>query len=459
MEASNTSPEAQIDDAQASLNRYPLILSLQQRCMNAQDSAELSFVIANETWQVIQYRQAFVFTYDGLGRPSLKVVSGLATLQGETPFTLWLGRVCRAASADFSGTEPQRLDAGMLEHSLRENWAEWWPPHAVFVPMHGRQGQRNGFTVFVRETAWQDADLQILGLLATTWGYCQQSLLGQRPTLAEVRERLWNHRHRKKAMLIIACCLFFPVRLSALAPAEVIPLQAETVAAPMDGVVKTFHAPPNSDVKAGQLLYSLDDTTLRNRRDVALQALGVARADALAAQQKAFDNVQSKAELATLLGKVREKEAELSYVDEALTRIDVKAPLDGVFVYGDPNDWIGKPVVTGERIAQLARADDLGVLMWLPVGDAINLETGADMRVFLQVAPLSALSAQLVQTSYQASLSPEGVAAYRIRGKLETGSVARIGLRGVAKVYGSWRPLAYWILRRPLGTLRQWMGV
>ena len=40
-------------------------------------------------------------------------------------------------------------------------------------------------------------------------------------------------------------------------------------------------------------------------------------------------------------------------------------PVARVFFFGDElsNDWIGKPVTTGERIAQLAQPDDLGVLV------------------------------------------------------------------------------------------------
>lgn len=435
------------------------MLSLQQRCLRAKDDAELGFVIANETWHLLPYGQSAVFLQDRLGRPTLRTVSGLATIQEETPFTLWLGRVCRAASADFSGPEPRRMAAGLFAPELADAWSEWWPEHAVCVPLSGRDGRRLGVALFVRDTPWEDADLQLLGLLAETWGYCAHALLGERTPWTDYWKRLAAHPRRRQFALLLAIALFFPVRLSVLAPAEIIALQAEAVAAPMDGVVKAFHVAPNAAVKQGQPLFSLDDTTLRNRREIAQKALAVARADALSAQQKAFDSLQSKSELSTLLGRVREKEAELAYLDESLRRIEVQAPLDGVLVYGDPNDWLGKPVVTGERVAQLAQPNDLGVLVWLPVGDAINLEAGAAMRVYLQVAPLSSISAELVQTSYQATLSPEGIASYRIRGRLAAASEARIGLRGVAKVYGGWRPLCYWVLRRPLGALRQWLGI
>jgi hypothetical protein len=160
-----------------------------------------------------------------------------------------------------------------------------------------------------------------------------------------------------------------------------------------------------------------------------------------------------------LQGRVREKEAELASLAQLLGRVEVRAPRDGIVVFGDPNDWVGKPVVTGERIAQLADPKDAGVLVWLPAADAINLEPGAEIRLFLHVAPLAPLPARLAQTSYQAIASPEGVVGYRVRGTFtDTQPEARIGLKGTAKLYGERVPLAYLALRRPLATLREWSG-
>lgn len=157
---------------------------------------------------------------------------------------------------------------------------------------------------------------------------------------------------------------------------------------------------------------------------------------------------------------MREREAEVAYLNELLSRVEVRAPADGVAVYGDPNDWIGRPVVTGERIVLLADPKDAGVLVWLPVADAINLEPGADMGVFLHVAPLSPYTAKLTQTSYQAALSPEGIASYRIRGSFDgPAPEARVGLKGTAKLYGERVPLAYVLFRRPLAAVREWTGL
>jgi multidrug resistance efflux pump len=257
--------------------------------------------------------------------------------------------------------------------------------------------------------------------------------------------------------------LFVPVRMSVLAPAEVIALEAIAVAAPMDGVIKTFAAQPNQLVKENELLFSLDEASLRNRREVALKSLAVARADAMAAQQKSFENDNSRAEMASLNGKVAERQAEVASFDDQLKRLDVRAPRAGVIVFGDVNDWQGKPVVTGERVALLADPKDAGVMVYLAVADAINLQAGAQVKLFLQIAPLKPLLAQVSQTSYQSVLSPEGVSAYRLRAKFsdltqEQRELARIGLKGTAKLYGEKSPLGYYLFRRPISALRELTG-
>ena len=248
-----------------------------------------------------------------------------------------------------------------------------------------------------------------------------------------------------------------------LSGAEVIAFDAMAIAAPMDGVIKTFHVTPNQIVKKDAPILSLDDSSLRSRREVAIKQLAVSKADALAAAQKAFASDQSRGDLANLNGRVAEREAEVAALDDMLTRVDVKAPRDGIAVFGDVNDWQGKPVVTGERIAQLADPNDVGVLIWLPVADAIALKQGSPIKLFLQVAPLKPLNATIVQTSYQVSLSPEGVASYRLRARFELldkeeAAIARVGLKGTAKIFGEKASLGYYLFRRPLASLRELTG-
>ena len=53
---------------------------------------------------------------------------------------------------------------------------------------------------------------------------------------------------------------------------------------------------------------------------------------------------------------------------------------------------------------------------------------------------------------------PDGSYAYRLRAALATPTDHRVGLKGTARLQGRWVPLAYWALRRPLASLRAFVG-
>jgi len=433
------------------------LLHLEQRSFAAATPEVLGFTIANETLALVAYRQAAFFVMAASGKPELVTASGMVSVAEDSPYAVWLGRF-----AQTFPLEPgcHRLDFASASPDFADGWQEWLPAHLLVAPLAGPDGRVVGMVMYAREAVWSEQEIALLDRLHLTYGHCLWAVAGRRRSLAKAFARLtpgWLLRWGLPALLAI---LLIPVRLTALAPAEVIALDAVAVAAPQDGVVRTFHVLPNQPVKKGDALFSLDDTALKSRLEVAAKALEIARAEALAIQQRAFDDLKSKAELAAAIGRVQEKEAELIAVETLLSRVTVTADRDGIAVFADPNDWLGRPVQTGERVMQLADPRNAGVLVWLPVADAINLEPGAPLRLFLHTRPLAPLSAKVIQTSYQAVVSPEGVSAYRLRARFDQGeTLPRIGLRGTARVSGEWAVLGYYILRRPIAALREWTGL
>jgi hypothetical protein len=442
-----------------------LVTGLEARARAATTVAELGFSVANDSYGLLRFRQALVLDGDG-PRAALLTVSGLARPTEDSPYLIWLRRAwpwMHQQLHDKPGWLPQPgADMPGLPPGLLDGWLEWWPAGALILPIARRSGERLGWVVFLLDHPPQSLQAHALQRLLQTWGYCWEMLAG-RPKLSW--QKRWNtlEKNRKRLLILGFLSLFLiPVRQTSLAPAEVIALDAEAVAAPIDGVVKTIHVRPNQAVQVGQPLFSLDDTTLRNRLEVAQKSVAVADAELQAATQKAFDSFQSKGDLSLLRGRANEKRAELAAVRSQLARIDVTAVREGVAVFGDPDDWLGRPVTTGERIMLLANPAKPGVLIHLPVADAVALEPGAEVKLFLTVLPLSPLDAKVIETSYQAVLSPESVASYRLRAVFDGGQEqhqkVRIGLRGTAKISGDRVFLGYYLLRRPLATLREWTG-
>ena len=445
----------------ASSASLAILLHLEQRALGALTAADLGFIVANETLSLVPFRQSAFFATASTNKLTLTTASGLVSVAEDSPFAVWLGRFVAFLTATGSSTNIcQRLDLSKATPEFIDGWQEWLPEFLVTARLVSRSGQTTGFLIYARESPWQDDELVLLDRLHLTYGYCLAALNHSGHGLTRAAGAFFRRGTVKWVALAAALAMFIPVRLSALAPAEVIALSAMAVAAPQDGVISAFHAPPNSPVRAGDKLFSLDDSALTSRREVARRGVAIAKADLLVAQQRAFDDVKSKGELAAAAGRVREKESELALAEGTLDRVVVKAERDGLAIYGDPNDWLGRPVQTGERVMQLADPQDAGVLIWLPVADALNLDPGAPIRLFLSTAPLDPLAAKLVQTSYQAVMSPDGVSAYRLRGVFDQESgKARIGLRGTARVSGEWATLGYYLFRRPLSALREWTGL
>ena len=478
------------DPRAAELIGWRTLAELGERLRRARAPTELAFILANETWRLLPYRQGIVWRTTGAGRDAssrLMTVSGLANLADETPNTIWLkkmgrwlargagnmasaiGPVAAAATAATAGATSRPLAAEAariltrhdLPPALARDWADFGAAAWLVVPVVAPGGDRLGLATFALDSDPNDQAIERVQRLALAAGHAWSALPGARSRRLPQR---WHGPLIALTIVALTAVMLIPVRMSVLAPAEVVAWQAAAITVPMDGVIASFSVTPNQAVERNAPLFRLDDTTLRARRDVAQRQLQVARADALAAAQKAFASDASRAELAALQGRVAERQAEVDGIEGQLQRVEVLAPADGVVVFADVNDWQGRPVSTGERVALLADPAETAVLIWLPAADAIDIEPGAQLRLFLQVAPLAPLNARLVQTSYQAVLSPDGIASYRLRARFlvedseRAAELARIGLRGTAKLYGESASLGYYLFRRPLAFLRQWTG-
>ncbi len=442
--------------AQSSQNealRLASILHLQQRAMAAASLPELRFMVLNETVDFVPYRQA-VFFEPALSGIKLTAASGLVDVENESPFTVWMNQFAQRFTSISAPTCYAFSEATREE---QQDWQEWLPAHLLVIPLVATQ--HTAYVMYAREQAWSLDEIKQLALLHVSYTHCYQALLPKTTWLNHVKQRC-NTKNIRMAGAILLLVLCLPVRLSVLAPAEVIALNALNIASPQDGVIKEILVKPNQPVKADDVLFTLDDTTNNNRVEVAQKALQTAKAEALVAEQRAIDDPKSKADLAMLLGKVQEKQAELQAVESQQARLGVLAGENGLAVFGDENDWIGRPVQTGERVMQIANPASAGLLIWLPTKDAIALEMGAPVKLFLDTDPLNPIEASLSQTSYQASLSPSNVSSYRLKAKFDLSkSLPRIGLQGTARITGEWSILAYYLFRKPMTAVRTWLGV
>ena len=435
------------------------LLVLEQKIREAPTLEVLGFLLVNEVYRLVPYRQAVFWQWDGT-TPRLLALSGLAVPDPRTPYALWLVHLLHVLGLSSATTELRGITAMNLPEVERLEWGEWLPSHALLFPITPPSGPPVGLLLLARDSPFEEPVMALLKRLSSTFGHALAALHRKPRWLTG-----WPSI-RKRGILrfwlgvgLLLALFLLPVRQSVLVPAEVKSMEPAIVRSPLDGVVQEFAVVPNALVKQGQLLLTLDPTTLNTRLEVARKELELATAEYRQSAQQAVFDQKSKARLTLLQGHMAQHATEVTYTASLLERGQIRAPQDGVAVFEDVNQWLGRPVVIGERILEIANPTRVELALSLAVTNAIPLEPGAKGLVFFNNDPQHPLSITLRQVGYYASVTAEGVLSYALRADLEIHDVPpRIGLRGVAKVYGAPTTLFYYLLHRPLAMLRLWLG-
>lgn len=458
------------------------LLDLAHRARRASTANELAFMLVNDSRALLPYRQSALWFVKG----GVRTLSGVVQPDSNTPYVQWLNRVCAClqTTSPAEHAVPRRISAADLNsdpaddkgedqaanpsNPLIREWAEWLPTHALWLPLPAPErvthACHGGLLLALDQNA-SDSELLLLAEWCATWHHAWLALA--KPSspwrLAWLRshgddsaatEPLWRRKSVWAALaLLVLLCL--PVRLTALAPGELVPAHPAVIRAPLDGVIGQIHVQPNQLVKAGDVLFSFDEAPLVTRLEVARQALATAQVEYRQLAQQALAEDRYKAQLSSLIGKIREKQAEADYVAAQVERSRVVAPQDGLALFDDPSEWVGRPVQTGERVMRVANATEAEIEAWLPIADAIVLPPQAPVNLYLTSSPFGAVAGQVRYVGYEAVPRPDGSFAYRLRASLTSATLHRIGLKGTVKIYGERVPLVYLVLRRPLAMLRQ----
>ena len=447
-----------------------VLLDLVRQARQAASVEELQFLAVNGTHALAPYRQAALW----LRLEGVVCLSGVVQVEANVPYVLWMQQVC--ARLALAGVLPRRVDSTDFPDALGDEWGEWLPLYGLWLPLDvsaagpDEPAGCHGGVLLARDEPWSDQDLALLQEWIETWRHFWQARYrpahwGWRGWKARIRRicsvppgRRWWQTGIARIGLGALLLLCVPVRLTVLAPGELVPASPAVIRAPLDGVIDTFHVQPNQQVSKDQPLFGFDEALIQSRLEVSRQALATAEAEYRQTAQQALSDARSKGQLALLTGKIEERRAELGFLADQLKRARVLAPQDGIVLFDDPSEWIGKPVSVGERVMRIAVPGDVEVEAWVPLADAIPLPDQAGVSLYLNASPFAPVEAAVRYFAHEAVERPDGQHAYRLRARLSASTEHRVGLKGTARIQGRWVPLAYWMLRRPLAGMRAWVG-
>jgi len=450
---------------QSQIEGLATLLVLDDETRRLESLREYGFFTTNETHRLIPYHTAWLWHKNFAGLPELLNQSGTAEIDATAPLNQWVREKIKTLLQSEKATElfqtPLNTERG---EGTPAEFADILPPNLLWCPLLDSAGKLSGGLILFRELPFAEQEVKMLRWLHASYQYTWVVLTGKRKFTA-----LQRLREKKIIMLIallITGILFYPVHLSVLGNATVIPRNPVLVNAPMQGVIKFFAVNPGQQVKAGDLLFSLDKTDLESDKNVSQKELLLTQAKLRTAINQNFVNDNSVpgqdnsgAEIPVLKSQLNIDEAHIQYTETMLEKADVKSPIDGIAVFDSTDEWTGQPVQTGERILVVANADKVQLKIQLPVANAIRLDPGA-IGEFFVYGQLHSLPIRIKTVGYNARLTPAHILAYPLEAEFtESENLPQLGAEGTARIYGHRVPLVYYLFRRPLQIVRQTLGV
>lgn len=434
------------------------LLKIEAEARDAQTEPELVFLAANEMRKLTRARQVFVLREkSGMGF-TVEGVNSLDSVDRDSPLIRWVERMVKQLRK-LDGIDGQREFSLPAYCEQNEEETKTYPfKEFVWLPFKLKDDTVFGGVLLAREQQWHEGDLVIAKRLAATFSHAWAAITGTRRLRSKGRTRKVL---AAGALSCIAIAMAIPVPISALAPAEIVSARPFVVTAPIDGVIDKVFVSPNARVRKGEPILKFVDVALRNKLAVAESETIVARSQLRRYSQSAFDDPEAKRELRTALSQLDLKTTEANFARQLLSKSIVNAQTSGVLVFNDKKTWIGRPVVVGERIMEIADPREVRLKVELPVDDAIVIGKSGRVKVFLDSDPLNPLEAKVVRAAHEARKTTGDVLAYEIIAQFSEGNAKppRLGVRGTAQIYGENAPVFFYLFRRPLSALRQKLGL
>ena len=445
------------EKAHAQVEGLATLLVLNDEIRRVTSIREYGFFTTNETHRLIPYHTAYLWKKSEPFGIELLTQSGTAELDKQSLSNQWLTSTIKK----IAGTPLSRkIHTVNLDDFFKDDqttptfdWTDSFPAHVLWCPLFNKSDELNGGVIFFREQPFSEPEVKMIGWLIASYQYTWVSF---------IKSKHFDYLgffKKKPVIIAILLILLFPIRLSVLATATVIPKEPVLINAPIEGVIKSFAVSPGQAVQAGQLLFTLDKTDLESNVEVSRKEQMLTQAKLRTAINQGIDSEQINAEVPILKAQLAIDAARIQYTQTLLDKTKVTSPIAGIVVFNSKEDWVGQPVHTGERILVVSDPKKVRLKIMLPISNVIDLQVGGDGDFFMY-GDLKSTPVKLKTLGYNAKLTPSKILSYELIAEFPPSApLPQLGAQGTVRLYGNRVPLIYYLIRKPLQSIRQSFGI
>lgn len=433
------------------------LLTLAQSAMRAESAEKAADIIVNRIHTLVQADRAAIVPLSGPKR--ILRLSGHLEPSQDNPFSQAVHetrkRYRKTTGPQVLGAEtlPDDFRAPQLRKALEAagGTTVLW----VTLPHPGEGGPL--FALWLERwnrKPWPSEEIKLLSHALVFFGY---ALGTPRKTLGSTIRRM---RVLWLVLLLLFALMWLPVQSTVNAPVQIVPEHPHYVFAPFDGIVEELDVRPGDRVEAGDLIFRYDTRVLEKQLEEALRGgLAVALAELARLEGAAYMDEEARARIPVQKLEVQRGEAEVEFLRKQLELSEVRSDADGVVVLDDPDALIGASLQTGQLVLRIADPVRSKMRIMVPVSDAGLVREGAPVSVRLDSNPLRSIPAEVERIGFDVELSDERVPSVLVEADAEEGHPVMPGQRGSAKIMGPRVTLGMQIFRKPLMSLRDFLGI
>lgn len=437
------------------------LLQIEHNCRNAQNYEELRYLVVNEIKKLVPNKVAVFFAPDLKNSLKVEAISDVSTVNPNSIFVQVLESIVNKTK-DINDTLHEIDKQKQLDSYEREVLTEYDYKNIVFVPIKIEKDDASiqFYMILLNNESYEKKHLEVLAHLSSSYAYFFYAVR-KNSFKSKLKKVGFSKGYFKYIFLIFVLCMFIPIKLSVLAPLEVVAKDPFIVTSSLDTAVKEIKVKPNEEVKKGDLLVLLDDIKYLNEYELAKKALDIAQAQLYTSSQASFYDINQKKKISELKAQVELKKVEVEYTKKQLEKTKIYSKEDGIAIVNNPSQWSGKPVVVGEKIIMIANRNMIELKIMIPTSEAIFIEKNALVKAFFDNDPLNSVKAKVDYISYEPEFTQEDVLAYKVIASFDNLNMEKmpmIGIRGTAKIYSDEVTLFFYLFKKPITALRQYVG-
>lgn len=435
------------------INKLTDFIQFEREIRAASSINALGFTACNYLRKLLEYDVALLLIEKN-GRQKVNSVSGVSDFDSRSPLVSTCELLCNHRDVALNNV---RVHVG---DTLPEKVARRFDDIQLHQLATVGLVEGGATLALTRLQPWKKHELQLLQQVGEVLSHAVNAFTVNRKTSLLKTLSPGLKPNWKWAVCALALVSVVPVPQSIIANAEVTARTPDVVAAGLNAVIEEVLVRPNETVSEGQLLVRFDSTDLMHRKNTLQQELALAEERLRKARQQSLNSSVERNEFAELASQIELKKLELDYVNESAARLELRANKDGVVLFSRKQDWMGRSVATGEKIMEIAAANDNQFEIWVAANDAIDITEGRRIKFFPDARPLQSVTGSVDSIGFFASRSDTEELAFRIVAEpADREETLRLGMKGTARVYGDKVSLGYHVLRKPISAIRKNVGV